>query len=422
MVDIDSRRRRRQAYGLPKAERIVSGTTVSTPRAPLVILGAGYAGLTVAEEVLRRSKGSIPVVLVDRHPIHVLRTELYEVGQIAAAESDVARWTIPLGRVFDRTSVTVRQGNVEGIDLVRRVVRVDGADLPYGSLAVCLGNVATYYGVPGSAEHTHNVYRLSGAQRLGRALIDIERASVDLKGERRPRVVVIGGGSTGTELAAEVATTAWGKLTGTPVRPPDVYLLAGSLPFLAGFPPRLIDHARRILHEIGVTIVHGLNVVNVEPNRVHLEDGSVFACDAAVWCAGVEAPALVRDLPVPHGKGGRIATEPTLEVPGYPGVFAVGDVAEFRDPATGMLVPGTAQAALAEARVAARNIVARANGVEPELFRYKERGIIVALGIGRGAGTLSRVTIWGSPARLLKHVVEREYSRAAEHGEPSRLL
>lgn len=392
------------------------------PGSPLVILGAGYAGLTVAQEVLRRSKGSMPIVLVDRHPLQVLRTELYEVGEIAAAGKDVSRWTVPLGRVFDRTPVTLRQGNVASIDLARRVIRADSAEISYGSLAICLGNVATYFGVPGAAEHTHNVYRLSGAQRLGQALLEIERLSSGLKGERRPRVLVVGGGSTGTEVAAEIATTDWGKLAGSTVRPPDVFLLSGSLPFLTGFPPRLIEHARRTLHTIGVTVIHGLNVVKVEPNRIHLEDGSVLACDAAVWCAGVEAPPLIRDLPVPHGKGGRIATEATLEVPGHPGVFAVGDVAEYRDPRTGMLVPGTAQAALAEARTAARNIVARANGSGLEGFQYREKGVIVALGVGRGAGTLSRVSIWGSPARLLKHVVEREYSRAAQRGEPSRLL
>jgi len=392
------------------------------PAPPLVILGAGYAGLAVAEEVLRRGKGSVPITLVDRHPIHVLRTQLYEIGQIAASGGDVARWTVPLSRVFDRTSVTVHQGSVEQIDLAQRVVRVDGQPVPFGSLAICLGNVAAYYGVPGAADHTYNVYRLSGAQRLGRALVELERASVTLPGERRPRVVVVGGGSTGTELAAEIATTDWGKLAGVSVRRPDVYLLAGSLPFLAGFPPRLIEHARRILHEIGVTLVHGWNVVNVEANRVSLEDGTVLACDAAVWCAGVEAPPLIRELPVPHGKGGRIATDGTLEVAGHPGVFAVGDVAEFRDPATGMLVPGTAQAAMAEARTAARNILARARGEPLEMFRYKEKGVIVALGVGRGAGAVSRVTIWGSPARLLKQVVEREYSRSAERGEPSRVL
>jgi len=201
-----------------------------------------------------------------------------------------------------------------------------------------------------------------------------------------------------------------------------VFLLTGALPLLAGFPVRLVELARRILRKAGVSIVHGLNVVRVEPQRVHLEDGTVLACDVAVWCAGLEAPAIIRELPVPHGKGGRIATEPTLEVPGHPGVFAVGDVAEFADPTTGLLVPGTAQAALSEARVAARNMLARLTGMPLETYRYRERGAIVALGVGRGAGTFGRVTLWGSPARLLKHVVEREYSRSVERGQPSKLL
>ena len=394
----------------------------STASAPLVVLGAGYAGLTVAEEVRRRSKGTVPIVLVDRHPVHVLRTELYEVGAIAGAAGDVARWVVPLDRLLGKPGVSLQEGEVRSIDLTRRVVVLDDGEQPFDSLAICLGNVAAYYGVPGAPEHAFNVYRLTGAQRLARALVDIERASNQLPGERRPRVVVVGGGSTGTELAAEVATTDWGRLVGSTVRPPDVFLLTGSLPFLAGFPPRLVDHARRILHEVGVTLVHGLNVVRVEPNRVHLEDGSVLTCDAAVWCAGVQAPPVVRDLPVDHGKGGRIVTEPTLEVRGHPGVYAVGDVAEHRDPDSGMIAPATAQAALAEARVAARNILASRTGADPEPFRYRERGVIVALGIGRGAGTLGRVTIWGSPARLLKQIVEREYSRSATRGEPTGLL
>lgn len=400
----------------------MSSTEAPEAPRPLVVLGAGYAGLTIAEEVRRRSKGSIPVVLVDRHPVHVLRVELYEIGEIAGAGTDVARWVIPLGRVFERTGVTVQQGEVRAIDLERRVVRVDDRELAFGALAICLGNVASYYGVPGAPENTFNVYRLSGAQRLARALLDRERSSGSLPGERRPRVVVVGGGSTGTELAAEVATTDWAKLVGGPARAPDVFLLTGSLPFLAGFPPRLIDHARRTLREVGVTVVPGWNVVRVEPNRVHLEDGTVLASDAAVWCAGVEAPGVVRELPIPHGRGGRVAVEPTLQVPGHPDVYAVGDVAEHKDPETGLVAPATAQAALAEARVVARSIVARAAGGPAEPFRYRERGVIVALGVGRAAGRLSRVTVWGSPARLLKRLVEREYSRSTERGEPSRFL
>ncbi len=387
-----------------------------------MILGAGYAGLTVAQQVSRKLRGQVPIILVDRTPVHVLRTQLYEIGKLAEAGPDVRAWTVPLAQVLDRRGVEFRLGSVESIDLSARTVHLDSGEQRFGYLAVCLGSVASYYGVPGASEHTFQVYRLSGAQKLATQLLAIERASATLAGERRPRIAVVGGGSTGTELAAEIATTDWPRLAGPTTRSPDVFLLTGALPFLAGFPPRLIAHAREILRSAGVQMIAGWNVTRVEPGRVTLEDGTVLPCDAAVWCAGLEAPPAVKALDAPHGKGGRLAVEPTLELPGHPGVFAVGDVIEFRDPATGMLVPGTAQAALAEARVAAANLVARIRGEPMAAFTYRERGVVVALGLGQAAGSVRRVTIWGSPAALLKRLVARDYARAAEKGDTPNLI
>lgn len=388
---------------------------------PLVVLGAGYAGLTVAHEVWSRSKGTIPTVVIDRHPVHVLRTELYEVGRIAEAE-DVGGWTVALGKVFDRTSVRVHTGTVESIDPTPRLVRTDSGEVPYRVLVIALGSVPAYYGVAGAAEHTHQVYGLLGAQRLARALQAIEKESVALPGERRPRIVVIGGGSTGTELAAEIATADWAAISDPKARAPDVLLVAGALPFLAGFPPPLVDHARALLRKAGVHLIGGLNTVRVEPGKVYLEDGTVLACDAAVWCAGIEAPATVRSLEVPHGKSGRIRVGPALEVPGLPGAFALGDIAEFRDPGSGMVVPATAQAAIAEARRVSENVVAIWNGEAPKPFTYRERGVLLALGLGRGAASVHRMTIWGRPASLLKRAVQREYERTVVRGEPSGVL
>ncbi|HTW39911.1 MAG TPA: FAD-dependent oxidoreductase [Thermoplasmata archaeon] len=389
---------------------------------PLVVLGAGYAGLTVAQEVDRRSRGKIPVVLVDRNPVHVLRTELYEIGKLVATGTDTEPWTIPLAQVLDRTTVTVRQGSVQSIDLGDHSVSLDTGVVRFRSLAICLGNVAAYYGVPGAAEYTHQVYRLSGAKKLAEALRGVETASVNLAGERRPRVLIIGGGSTGTELAAEIATTDWPTVSVPGARRPDVFQLTGSLPFLAGFAPGIIDRARKTLARAGVTLVHGYNVTRVDPGRLTTEDGSVFAFDAAVWCAGLEAPPTVRQLTVPHGRAGRVAVEPTLELPGHPGVFAVGDVAELKDPTTGQAIPATAQAALAEARVAAKNLVARWNGTRLDTFEYHERGVVVALGIGQAAGTVRRVPIWGSPAAVLKRIVQHDYAHAVGRGETPTLI
>lgn len=389
---------------------------------PAVVLGAGYAGLTVAQEIDRRSRGRVPVVLVDRNPVHVLRTELYEIGKLAASGDVTDPWVVPLAQTLDRTTITFRQGTVRSIDLAGRTVTLDSGAVGFRALAICLGSVAAYYGVPGAAENTHQVYRLSGAKKLAAAIRDVETASASLPGERRPRILIVGGGSTGTELAAEIATTDWRTIADPKSRPPDVYLLAGSLPFLAGFPPALVERARRILGRSRVNIIHGLNVTRVDPGRLSLEDGSTLAHDVAVWCAGLEAPTIVRELPVPHGRSGRIAVEGTLEVPGHPGVFAVGDVIELRDPITGTPVPGTAQAALAGARVAARNLVARWGEKPLAPFRYNERGVVVALGLGQAAGSVRRVPIWGSPAALLKRIVQRDYATSVERGESPTLI
>lgn len=394
----------------------------ASPEKPLVVLGAGYAGLTLAHGVWRRSKGSIPTVLVDQSPEHVLRTELYEVGALAAAGKEAGRWTVPLARVFDRTSVACQQATVVGIDLRARTVRTESGELPFGELAICLGSAPAYYGVPGARENTHQVYGLAGALRLVRAIVEVERASAGLPGERRPRAVVVGGGSTGTEVAAEIATVDWRRSAGAGARSPDVVLVTGSLPFLAGFSPALVRHAERTLRSAGVALVRGVNTVRVEPGRVHLEDGTVLAADLLVWCAGVEAPEVVRRLDAPHGRGGRLRTTPTLELPGVPGVYAVGDVAEFEDPVSGVVAPATAQAAIAEARAVAENVVARRRGQAPKPFSYREKGVIVALGLGRGAASLRRLTLWGRPAGILKRLVEREYARSVERGEPLGLL
>ncbi|HXQ94449.1 MAG TPA: FAD-dependent oxidoreductase [Thermoplasmata archaeon] len=383
-----------------------------------VVLGAGYAGLRVAHEVRRRSRRSIPVVLVDRSPVHVLRTELYEVAALAGAAGAVRRFTLPIEELVRKDGITFRQGAVTGVDLDGQTVALGEERLPYRSLAICLGNVAAFYGVQGAEDHTYQVYRYSGAVRLAGALRDLEARSSALPAARHPRVVVIGGGSTGTEVAAEIATADWRRVAGPLARPPEVVVICGALPFLAGLPEGLVRHARRLLYEAGVVLHEGLNVREVRSNVAILDDGSEIPFDLAVWAAGVQAPDVVKSLPGPHARGGRLKVTEHLELIGRPGVFGVGDAVEFEDPVTHLVAPSTAQAALAEAPVAAANLVARWNGTPMQPFRYRERGVIVALGVGRAAGRLSRVTIWGSPAKLLKTLVEREYASATERGRP----
>ena len=368
---------------------------------PVVMLGAGYAGIRLVNELSRRSGGKVPILLVDRHPVHVIRTELYEIGQLAEKGSNVRKWAIPIDKLVRRRGVSYREGNVESIDLARSTVTVGGDTVPTGhspwGSAACRRSTE----FPARSRSTGS----TGYRRpcVWRARSVGPKPILRTSSRDRVRVVVVGGGSTGTEVAAEIATADWRQLSGPTARPPAVTLVCGALPFLAGLSPGLVEHARRLLHDAGVVLDEGRNVTRVDEAEMTLQDGSRLPYDLGVWAAGIEAPSMIRGLPVPHGRGGRLAVEPTLQVPGHPNVFGIGDVVEIRDPRTGVLVPQTAQAAIAEARVAAENLWRLHEGRTPEPFRFRERGMIVSLGRAKASGNVARVTVWGRPAALIRH-------------------
>ncbi|MCI4354022.1 MAG: FAD-dependent oxidoreductase [Thermoplasmata archaeon] len=393
-----------------------------TDATPILVLGAGYAGLRIAQEISRRSKGKLPVTLIDRHPVHVLRTELYEIDELAQSGNEAGRWLVPISTALNGQQVTYEEGFVEAIDLTARTVSVAGHVRRFGALALCLGSVPAFYGVPGAKEIPHQVYGFTGARRLALTLKDLLAQRAGEPKAEPLRVVVIGGGSTGTELAAEIATASWTKIAAPGAKKPSVTIITGSVPFLAGLPDPVVQHARTLLTKAKVRLLEHRNVTRVEETQVVLEDGEKVPFDVSAWCAGVQAPGVIRALPVPHGHSGRVTVDPYLEIPGFPGVFAVGDVAEFQDPTTGVIAPATAQAALAEAPVAAANIVARARGRPMTPFVYRERGVIVAVGIGKGSGRAGGLTVWGRPAALVKKVVEKGYAYATEHGTTPRGL
>lgn len=382
----------------------------------VVILGAGYAGLSAAKAAHRLGGGRVQVVLVDRSPDHVLRTELYQVDEIAREGAAHRQWAVPMADALDGHVARFVQASVTGIDLSSRSVRLDTTTLPFDGLVICLGSVPSYFGIPGAREIAQEVYSLSGAERLAARLRDMERAAARAPAPSRPRVVVVGGASTGTEVAAEIATADWKTIADPSAPTPEVLLLTGPLPLLQGFPEPLIRHARELLTKSGVEIRENTPVVRVEEGRLTLKDGSTVPFDVCVWAAGVEAPPVVAQLPVEHGRGKRLKVTPNLEIADHPGVFAVGDVIEYANPGSGVLVPGTAQAALAGAPVAGHNVVARLLGKRLKRFSYHEKGVIISLGIGKGIGRAGPVSLWGRPAYVLKSLVEAEYSLAVERG------
>ncbi len=358
----------------------------------ILILGGGFAGVYTAYELQRRvRRNPAEIAVVNRENFFVFYPLLPEVisGSIAVeAILNPIRLVVP--------GATLYVGEVTDINLAaRRVTILHGLyqhqqsprSLYWDHLVLALGGVPATFGIPGLAEYAFDVQRLSNAFALRNHLVDVlEQADIEtdpLEKRRLLTVVVIGGGATGVEVASEV----WSLFRGAVryyghIKPEDfrVVLVQAAPRLIPEFPVELGDYAARVLRMRGVEVLLGRRVVRVESEHVELDDGSVIAAHTVIGSIGVQPNPLVRNLGVELDRRGRLVVDEFLRVPGYGNVWALGDNALTLDPETGEPYPQTAQHAVQEAKVVARNIVASLRGRPLRPMRYKTRGMLVSLG------------------------------------------
>ena len=356
----------------------------------VVIIGAGFGGLECARAL---TGAPVEVTLVDRHNHHLFQPLLYQVATAALSPGDIA-W--PVRSVFRRQRhVTVLMGTVTGIDTATRVVHMaDGPALPYDVLVIATGATHSYFGRDdwsGAAPGLKTIEDATAIRR--RLLLAFERAEVTSKAEERRRLLtfaVVGGGPTGVELAGAMVELARASIAGEfrhfdPASARVVLIEAGPR-ILPTFPAELSTYAHRALERMGVQVLTGTRVTEVDETGVQCGEERI-AASTIVWAAGVVASPAAGWIEAERDSAGRVKVAPDLSVPGHPGIFAVGDTASVQD-AQGRPVPGTAPAAKQMGRHAGRVIAARAAGrAEPGPFAYRHQGDLAT--IGRRAAVVS---------------------------------
>ena len=300
------------------------------------------------------------------------------------------------------TRTTVVVGEVEAVDLQRSLVTVSHGfshhqhDLRFDHLVVALGSTTNFHGSRDIEQHALTMKTLGDAIHLrNRVIAMLEEAESEGSeaGEGLLTFVVAGGGFAGVETIAAVndfvreALRFYRRLSAGQIR--FVLVHAGSeiLPELGS---ELGEYARRKLTSRGVEILVNATVAAVDAESVTLSDGTRIPSRLLVWTAGTAPHRLIGSLPCPLERG-RIQVDDTLAVPGWPGVWAVGDCAVVPDRRTGRTHPPTAQHAIREARTAARNIVAALEDRPMEAFDFTTIGQLAA--IGRRTG-VARVFGW----------------------------
>ncbi len=354
--------------------------TSTRPR--VVIIGAGFGGLTAAKAL---KNAPVDVTLIDRRNHHLFQPLLYQVATAGLAPNQIA--TPIRAIVRHQKNVNVELGTVEAIDTAQHQVVLGDRRVPYDFLIIATGARHAYFGHDDWEEFAPGLKTLEDAtEQRKRILLAFEHAELEPDEAERTRLttfVVIGGGPTGVETAGAVAELA-NKALARDYRRIDpksarIILIEAGARILGAFPQSLSEHARRALESLGVDVRLGNAVTHVDESGVTL-GGEHIASRCVIWAAGVQSSPAARWLKIPADRAGRAIIGGDLRAPNHNNIFVVGDCAAVNDSA-GKQLPGVAAVAKQQGAYAARAIKAALNKEKLEKpFAYLDVGNLATVG------------------------------------------
>jgi NADH dehydrogenase len=370
----------------------------------IVIVGGGAGGLELACK-LGRKLGPSRVALVDSRLYHIWKPSLHEV---AAGTLDIHQEGLSYQMLGHDNGFTFIFGPMTGLDAGARRLTVGPVSgggeevLPerhvgYGSLVLAVGSTSNYFGVPGAPEHTISLNATEDAERFRLKLLRLLASAEEHKEEGQDAgldVVIIGGGATGVELAAELREASgvyavYGFSHLQVQRDVRITLLEGAPRILAPLPERVSSAALELLEKRAIRVVTDCRVTSIDRDTVRDAKGNAYHADLCVWAAGIRAPQFLGSLGLPTNHGGQLEVDARLRVKGVPGVYALGDCAACID-GNGKQVPPRAQAAHQQADYLRSAFLRRVQG-KPEQdkpYHYRDYGSLVSLGHTTTVGSL----------------------------------
>jgi NADH:ubiquinone reductase (non-electrogenic) len=372
---------------------------MSNRRARVLIVGGGMGGMFTSLELA----GACDVTLVSPEDHFLFPPMLYEY-----LSGEVEAWHIapPYKELLDE-GVHFVQGAVTEIDFDAREVSVAGRvrRLAYDALVLAVGGVTNFYGIEGAEEFALPFRKIRHADdlrlRMIRTLDRIPPDSPPQDARRAATFAVVGAGASGVELSTKMGDLLAEAFRRRGIRgEPRVMVLEMGDRVVPGMDEEIRRVVEDALRESRVEVHTQTRVVRLTEDAVRFAHGgeeSEVKCAGVVWTAGVRVNPLVEKLNVEKDRRGLIVVEPTLQVRGRVGVFALGDLALFSDiPAT---LAGTAQLAFQQSALAGRNVRAFLDGKPLETKRFVELGEAVSLGTENAAVLVGGNVVAGAMAR-----------------------
>ena len=377
-----------------------SNVAVQRPR--VVIIGAGFGGLSAAKSL---AKAPFDVVMIDRYNYHMFQPLLYQVATAALSPGDIA---FPIRTVFRRApNVRVVLATVSAIDAERNEVIAEANRIPFDYLIVATGARQAYFGHDDWAPHAHGLKTIGDAVYLrDRILLAFEKAETETDPDERRRLlnfVVVGGGATGVELTGAIAELAKRTLASDfrTINPGSarIVLVEAGPRLLRQFDESLSHSAQRALEKLGAEVRLGTAVTGCDEAGISMGPERIET-RTIMWSAGVEASPAGRWLGAETDRAGRVKVEPDLSLPGRPHIFVLGDTALVTG-VGGQPLPGVAPVAKQQGAYVAQVIVARVAGRPVAPFHYRDYGMLATIGRSHALVQFGRVKLSGFPAWVL---------------------
>jgi len=353
---------------------VVTSTSKATkPR--VVILGAGFGGLTAARAMAKDAD----VTLVDRHNFQTFLPLLYQVSTAGLAADHVVH---PVRGALRKSGVKFRMGSPLSVDHKNKTVKLDSSEvLEFDHLVVALGSSTADFGVPGVAEYGLGMKSVHEAINIRAAVMRRFEDLCRFEDDTRLSIAVVGGGPTGVEMAGALAELKRGPLKNDMAHAAehiDIYLIEAGPRILPMFSEKLSARAESDLRKLGVIVRTNTSVREVQSRKIIVKEGDPIPAEITVWAAGVkgEPTAELLNLPI---VGSRIDVEESLRVSHYPHIWAIGDIAGAKG-ADGRFLPMVAPVAMQQARFVAKQIIRAHKGEAVKAFKYLDKGSMATIG------------------------------------------
>ena len=365
----------------------------SSTRPKVVILGAGFGGLTAAKALAK----DVDVTVVDRHNFQTFLPLLYQVATAGLAADHVAH---PVRGALRKSGVKFRMGSPISVDHKNKTVKLDSSEtLEFDHLVVALGSATADFGVKGVMEHALGMKSVHEAIGI-RA--EVMRRFEDLcrfEDQTRLSLSVVGGGPTGVEMAGALAELKKGPLNNDEANAAkhiDIYLIEAGPRILPAFSEKLSARAKRDLEKLGVKVLLNTAVQEVKPRQILIKNADPVPSEVTIWAAGVkgEPTGALLNLPL---EGTRISVAQNLQVNHYPNIWAIGDISGAKG-ADGRFLPMVAPVAMQQGRWVAKQIMRASRGQVLQDFKYLDKGSMATIGRHKAVVQFKGIQIAGIPA------------------------